>query len=184
MPVSDHVSITESLFYQALRTYLPSLPFQTHLEPSWLKNPDTRRQLHLDIGWPELKLALEVQGNHHYRNIRRFGDTSGQRKRDTYKRQLCQDNGWLLLEADIHALTEARMRLIATKVLDRAAQYPASRLAASRDRSRLYLARLPLEAATTANRFASMGIKRQVIRPYRKPGFWPLIQRTYRRLHR
>lgn len=185
MAVSNHVSTTEALFYRAVREFLPSLPFVTHYEADWLRNPDTNRRMHLDIAWPVIKVGLEIQGTHHDRPIRRYGAraTEKQRVSDRNKLHLCQKYGWLLLHANIHHLTDERLRRLISQVLDRAANDPALIHLVTQERYHLATRQLPTDIKQPASRFASMGIRRQVRRPYRKPGLLPLLQRTWRRLH-
>lgn len=57
--------------------------------------------LELDIFIPELKLGIEYQGEQHYQAIGHWGGEEGLEKRQVYdkrKLQLCQINGYLLVE--------------------------------------------------------------------------------------
>jgi very-short-patch-repair endonuclease len=58
---------------------------------SWLDN------LQLDFYIPEYKLAIEVQGEQHFRETNFLGELSDIQKRDTKKMMLCQKNGITLL---------------------------------------------------------------------------------------
>lgn len=64
---------------------------------SFIKNEGTNRSLELDIYIPELKLALEYQGEQHYKYIERFfhkksGEAGfkSQQKRDELKKKLAK----------------------------------------------------------------------------------------------
>lgn len=59
-------------------------------------SPDWLGRMRLDIYLPELKLAIEHQGEQHYRPIAAFGGEEAHARvieRDALKRQLCQANG-------------------------------------------------------------------------------------------
>ncbi len=75
-------------------------PFPTK-RPSFLKNPETGRSLELDCYNEGLKLALEYNGAQHYEYPNTFHKTkkefSYQVRRDNYKKDLCKQNGILLL---------------------------------------------------------------------------------------
>jgi hypothetical protein len=43
------------------------------IRPDWLKNPETGRNLEIDIYFPKLKLAVEYQGKQHYEPVEYFG---------------------------------------------------------------------------------------------------------------
>lgn len=82
-------------------------PFEfKSVRPSWLKNPETKRNLELDFFCPELKLGIEIQGEQHYAKNVKFhgegkqGDTKfeKQQQRDTMKRVMCRQVGVDLIE--------------------------------------------------------------------------------------
>ncbi len=52
----------------------------------------------LDIFLPELQLAVEYQGNQHYKMHFLFGSPSDQQQRDAEKRQQCRKLGISLIE--------------------------------------------------------------------------------------
>ena len=57
--------------------------------PDWLKNPETGRNLELDIYYPELKLAVEFNGSQHKFLL--------QRRKDWFKNKQCSERGILML---------------------------------------------------------------------------------------
>lgn len=72
--------------------------------PKWLLNPETGRQLELDLYLSEYKTAIEIQGVQHYHPLKFFGGETAfieQQKRDTLKRKLCAENDVRLIEYDL-----------------------------------------------------------------------------------
>ena len=62
-------------------------------EFDWLVN---KRRLKLDFFLPKYNIAIEVQGEQHFKPFDRFGGEIGlleQIKRDDIKKKLCEDNG-------------------------------------------------------------------------------------------
>ena len=62
-------------------------------EFDWLIN---KRNLKLDFFLPKYNIAIEVQGEQHFKPFDRFGGERGlseQIERDDIKRRLCKDNG-------------------------------------------------------------------------------------------
>ena len=61
--------------------------------------------MELDVYVPEIELAAEYQGEHHFRNIYCYGDIQVQGKRDSDKRLACKkvDETWnLILRQELH----------------------------------------------------------------------------------
>ena len=80
--------------------------------PDFLKNPETNRNLELDLYNDTLKIALEYNGIQHYKYTPRFHKSYlafvRQQERDVLKRQLCKLNGVYLITVpwtvdDIHS---------------------------------------------------------------------------------
>src|SRR5690606_8776479 len=72
-----------------------------NVRPSWLKNPETGRSLELDCYNESLKLAVEYNGEQHYK-WPNFTNQSreefiNQTRRDNLKRELCDKNGVYLI---------------------------------------------------------------------------------------
>lgn len=65
--------------------------------PHFLKNPETNRNLELDVYNPDLKIALEYNGEFHYKwgnNAKMsYIEFKNQIKRDQLKKKLCEENG-------------------------------------------------------------------------------------------
>ena len=78
----------ESLFEQAF----------PKIRPSWLVNPFTGYPLELDCYNISLKLAVEYQGEQHYKSSKKFPDIKDVQTRDQIKRGLCAENGICLIE--------------------------------------------------------------------------------------
>lgn len=80
----------ESALYGFVRELFPDHRILREATPEWLG------RMRIDIYLPELKLAVEHQGEQHYRPISVFGGDEAHRRvleRDELKRRLCSDNG-------------------------------------------------------------------------------------------
>lgn len=76
----------EESAFLSLQALLPGVPLERHAMPSWLAPQ------HLDIFVPGAGVAIEYQGEQHYRPIELFGGKAGFAatiRRDENKRQLC-----------------------------------------------------------------------------------------------
>lgn len=83
-------SIIESIYH---------VPFPS-CRPDFLKNPETKRNLELDMYNEQLKLAFEYQGKQHYQKVTYFQDTvdfKKQLQRDSFKKKRCQELGIKLI---------------------------------------------------------------------------------------
>jgi len=68
------------------------------VRPDWLKNPRTGKNLELDCYNEELKLAVEYNGEQHYRRVEKFkNNLKYTRYKDSLKKNLCAQN-------DIHLI--------------------------------------------------------------------------------
>lgn len=76
--------------------------FMAGVRPNILKNPDTKRNLELDVYNEQLKIAIEYQGEQHYKIVKSFGmdenSMKKQKERDQLKRELCKKNNIMLIE--------------------------------------------------------------------------------------
>lgn len=76
-------------------------PFSS-IRPDFLKSPLTNKNLELDCYNPELRIALEYNGQQHYTFVQRFHkskrDFYAQVHRDDWKRKKCQEMGIRLVE--------------------------------------------------------------------------------------
>ncbi len=83
--------------------HLFSKPFPS-VRPNFLQNPVTRggNNLELDCYNDELRLAVEYNGQQHYKYVPYFHSSHeafrNQQYRDEIKRRICQDNGITLIE--------------------------------------------------------------------------------------
>lgn len=89
---------------QRCRNYLESkfkASFDKH-RPSFLKNPITHQELELDCYNAQLNLAVEYNGEQHYKFIPYFHKTRdafyNQQYRDRIKRDICKEKGIVLIE--------------------------------------------------------------------------------------
>lgn len=72
--------------------------FNQQFKPKYLKNG--KKQLSLDFYLPEYKIAIECQGEQHYKPIKHFGGEERliqQIEKDKLKKQLCEENNVKLL---------------------------------------------------------------------------------------
>ena len=85
-----HRWVSESILFKQIQLAFKDCVVERHASPNFL-----RRQ-HYDVYLPELKIALEYQGDQHFRPIPLFGGEAGfieTQKRDKRKRRLSEDNG-------------------------------------------------------------------------------------------
>ena len=110
--VRRHLSISpwvrEDKLYELVSKIFPTSIIRREASPSWLG------QQRLDIFLPELGLAIEHQGEQHFRPIAAFGGDQGFRKtqeRDERKRRLCVCNGVTIVDIRFdHPLTLPSLR--------------------------------------------------------------------------
>lgn len=82
--------VAETRLFQELQQAFPQLRLEQHASPDWLG------QQHLDIYFPDIRVAVEFQGSQHERPIAYFGGQAAfemQKNRDKRKRAKCQRNG-------------------------------------------------------------------------------------------
>lgn len=103
------LSRTEYLARKLFKHYLPFLKVQYGIRPDWLKWPVTGNNLELDIYFPEIKVAVEVDGIQHGRPIvgmqKDFAAFEKQQARDIWKLHRCQDLGITLYKLTVFDLT-------------------------------------------------------------------------------
>ena len=103
--------IRQDDLYQLVANLFPNKTIRREASPPWLG------QQRLDIYIPDLALAIEHQGEQHYRPIGGFGGDEGFAKvqeRDERKRSLCRENGVAVVEVrfdDPLTLPSLRARL-------------------------------------------------------------------------
>lgn len=87
--------IAETELFKLVFDAFPGVRVLRHSRPSWLAPQ------HLDVYLPEFNIAIEFQGEQHYRPVDFFGGEANfaeQVRRDERKRKLCKKNGCLLIE--------------------------------------------------------------------------------------
>ena len=87
--------ISERTLFYEIKELFDKTKVISHARPDWIKPQ------HLDIYLPEYKVALEYQGQQHYRPVDFFGGEKAyekQVKRDRRKKMLCTKNGIKLIE--------------------------------------------------------------------------------------
>ena len=88
-------SIGENELYRLIKIIYKDKEIMRNLRPSWLEG------LELDIYIPELKIALEFQGQQHRYPVELFGGEEKfkiQKKNDERKKVLCRQKGIYLIE--------------------------------------------------------------------------------------
>ena len=87
--------IREDELYRLVVRLFPRTTIRREASPEWLG------QQRIDIYLPELKLAIEHQGEQHYRPVRAFGGEQAfvkVQERDERKRKLCQENSVTVID--------------------------------------------------------------------------------------
>ncbi len=101
----------ETLTKRALNALFPTIRWQERVRPSWLRYT-TGNNLELDLYHEPFKVAVEVQGPHHYRSVSGLSspeDSQKQQDRDTFKRHRCAERGVKLWTVSIFDLSEERL---------------------------------------------------------------------------
>jgi len=110
--------VREASLYGAVRELFPDLRVLREASPEWLG------RLRLDIYLPELKLAIEHQGEQHYRPLEVFGGEESHMRtmeRDRIKRLKCKENGIQLIEIRYDAsISKAALRQRLRRFVDAA----------------------------------------------------------------
>lgn len=173
MPSSSY----EQLTIRALKALFPRIQWQERIRPDWLRNPATNHRLELDLWEPKTWTAIEVQGPAHYRDVKGLSTPAkaeAQRQRDTFKRDRCTELGIKLVEVSIfHLADESRIYTLYLFLCERLGVNPMPRYQFVQHRE---VAEVIGEARWRSSRKVR-GSKYE----RRKPGLWPLLQRTWRR---
>lgn len=104
-------SRVEDMWWQRVRAAFPRLRVERHV-------PLPESGMHLDIYWPRRGVALEIQGEPHWRAVERFGGGTAlarRQERDARKRALCRALGITLFEVTADSpweAVEARLRAV------------------------------------------------------------------------
>jgi len=114
-------SQTENLARDLLHHHFPFLHAVYNSRPDWLRNPKTGRALELDIFYPQINVAVEVQGVQHGRPVlglqKDHADFMAQQARDMIKAEVCTSRGIELITVTSFDLTEARFPTIVRRIL-------------------------------------------------------------------
>src|SRR5680860_680180 len=172
MPSSSY----EVLTIRALTAVFPGIQWQERVRPDFLRYT-SGRNLELDLYHEPFKVAIEVQGPHHYRSVAGLAtaDKSQQQQdRDTFKRHRCAELGIKLYSVSIFDLTTERLYALYCDI-------HRSMPIRSLPMPRMQFARMPeIQAVVreadklSRRRVRPYGVKK---RPYRKSGLWPLLKR-------
>ena len=100
--------VREASLYRSIREMFPNHRVLREASPEWLG------RLRIDIYVPELKLAIEHQGEQHFRPVSAFGGEQAHQRgiqRDEIKREKCAQNGVELVEVRYDApISKAALR--------------------------------------------------------------------------
>ncbi len=159
-------SHTEQLLRDLLRHYLPDYQQVHNIRPEWLSYPPTGRNLEIDIFMPEANIAWEADGSQHGRFIpglqRTFADFVVQQRRDMHKQEACKLNGITPYKLTSFDMTRVRFEPLIRQLVTE---------------SEWRRITPPLHLYRKAEKLSRMKVVRK---RYRKPGLWPLLQRTWR----
>lgn len=104
-------SVAEVLLFRLLQVLYPSVEIVRNRRPDDLRSAKNR-PLELDIYIPELKLAIEVQGEQHFKDL--YGSSADLKANDQRKKELCKERSiklawvnWLTLTNELFRQTEA-----------------------------------------------------------------------------
>ncbi len=169
MPTSSY----ELLTIRALKAVFPGIRWQERVRPNWLKWPVTGNNLELDLFYEPFKIAVEVQGPHHYRSVAGLADAEHSQKqqdRDTFKRHRCAELGIRLWTVSIFDLTLERLYQLYLAIHH---QLPVKSLPMTRTTFSL----IPEVQSVVAE---ADKLSRRKLRPYHhtkktKPGIWRTI---------
>ena len=158
MPTSKTEQVARDLF----KHYLPMLMVEYGIRPDWLRWPVTGNRLELDIYFPQIKVAVEIQGIQHGRPIvglqRDFAAFERQQARDLWKMEECHRLGIALHHLTIFDLTAQRfptkLRLIIDTALANPSLAPAIRDQLQRTRLRLSTMPIPHDLFAQAERLS------------------------------
>ncbi len=97
---------------EILAEVLEGFTVQENVTPDWLVNPETGRQLKLDLMYPEVALAVHFRGARPAAQKRRTSDQEmeAEARREDVRRELCRQQGVVLVSLNLNA-TEPREEL-------------------------------------------------------------------------
>lgn len=108
--------VTETTLYNIIVSLFPKLKVLHHYRGFELQ------RLELDIWIPEIQVAIEYQGEQHYKVVKHWGGEEGLKKRmenDKKKKRLCEELGYVLIEFKFsEILTESLVKNIMSKFIE------------------------------------------------------------------
>ena len=102
----ESISVLEEKWWRLASTIMPNIRILRHI-----KLPESG--MHLDIFWPEAMVALEVQGEQHWRSTAAFGGAekfAKRQERDFRKRNICARLGIKLVEISNYTPVLSRLK--------------------------------------------------------------------------
>ena len=89
------VNKTEGKFYDEIIKTYEDIMFQGRFD--WCKNSDTNQYLPFDYVLEEYKIIIELDGKQHFTQVKNWGSPEDTQKRDKYKMQKANDNGYSVI---------------------------------------------------------------------------------------
>jgi hypothetical protein len=174
MPTSRTEAVARALFAH----YLPFLKPRYNLRPDWLRWPVTGNRLELDISWPDIQQACEIDGIQHGRFIasmhRDFAAFERQQARDLWKLEECRRRGITVHKLTIFDLTEQRFPAKLRTIIAAGKEAVRGTDPALYDRLVYAAERLPYIVPPTHLYAEAERLSRQKFRPPKpkRPGWW------------
>jgi hypothetical protein len=100
-------SVAESLLFRLLESIFPGYPIERNKRPDDMRSAKNR-PLELDLHIPKLRLAIEVQGVQHFKEV--WGPNSQLQENDKLKKRLCSERAIKLAWVNWDALTKQLFR--------------------------------------------------------------------------
>ena len=104
-------SFAESLISDLVKSAFPDFSIKRNVRPDWLRS-EKGKPIELDIMIPEMKIAIEVQGPQHFRQI--YGDREQHqnlKKNDLLKKQKCREQGLRLIWMSVDGINKDIVRV-------------------------------------------------------------------------
>ncbi|NPA91284.1 MAG: hypothetical protein GXO55_07535 [Chloroflexi bacterium] len=97
---------------EILAEVLEGFTVEENVAPAWLVNPETGRQLKLDLLYPQIGLAVRFRGARARQQRRRVSDEErdAEERREQVRRELCASHGITLVTLDVQS-DEVRRQL-------------------------------------------------------------------------
>jgi hypothetical protein len=88
---------TQRLLYRMIKNLFCCDVYFNHMHPT-LKFPSSNVSIQLDVFVPHYSIAIEYQGDQHFRYMKMFGNPSLRQERDKIKKKICYDAGITIVE--------------------------------------------------------------------------------------